>query len=397
MKAPIIAAALLLAEDASAQESKPRSVASPAMQKWAPDLAEDTDRLLFGDIWLRPQLQPRDRSLVTLSALVATGCTPQLSGHLGRALDNGVRPAEIAGLITHLAYYTGWPNAFSALEVVDRVFTERGFAPSAVSRASRTNPLPASDGARREGVERTVGPTAANLAELTNEKLFADLWRRSDLRARDRSLITIAALAANGDSEQLTFHLRRGEDKGLRREEQAEAVMHLAFYAGWPKAMAAVGVLSQSTSGPDDGSNTQAPVQVITGGSGPALGPASRFTGRVTTDTAFRGTGSSLISGSRVTFAAGARSNWHRHPRGQLLIVTEGEGLVQEENGPVRRIRAGDAVWTASGVKHWHGASARARCVISLSAKPIKERQWSGSSLRPPRNIPLGRWSDDGQ
>jgi 4-carboxymuconolactone decarboxylase len=75
---------------------------------------------------------------------------------------------------------------------------------------------------------------------LTNAVVFDDLWRRSDLTPRDRALVTIAALAAMGDDDQLELYLRRGLDRGLTREQIAEAMTHLAFYAGWGKASAAM-------------------------------------------------------------------------------------------------------------------------------------------------------------
>ncbi len=97
----------------------------PLQQKIAPGLAALTDDVLYGDVWRRPELSPRDRSLVTVSVLIATGKPAQLAGHLGRALDSGVQPSEASGLLAHLAIYCGWPSAVSALEVYDQVYTAR--------------------------------------------------------------------------------------------------------------------------------------------------------------------------------------------------------------------------------------------------------------------------------
>lgn len=90
----------------------------------APALAEYTDRVLFGDVWKRPGLSPRDRSLVTVSALVAGYRTNELPFHLKRALENGVRKDELIELITHLAFYSGWPTANTALPIARRVFDD---------------------------------------------------------------------------------------------------------------------------------------------------------------------------------------------------------------------------------------------------------------------------------
>jgi 4-carboxymuconolactone decarboxylase len=88
----------------------------------APKLAELTDDVLFGDVWARTELSPRDRSLVTCAALVTNGSTEQLRGHLGRARDNGLSEVELVEAITHLAFYAGWPRAMSAIAVARDVF-----------------------------------------------------------------------------------------------------------------------------------------------------------------------------------------------------------------------------------------------------------------------------------
>ena len=89
--------------------------AQKAIGDIAPKLAELTDDVLFGDIWERPQLSKRDRSLITCAALVATGKTEQMSFHFPRAIENGVTQEELVEMITHLAFYVGWPSAMSAM------------------------------------------------------------------------------------------------------------------------------------------------------------------------------------------------------------------------------------------------------------------------------------------
>jgi 4-carboxymuconolactone decarboxylase len=90
----------------------------------APALGEYTDKVLFGDVWKRPGLAPRDRSLVTVAALVALYRTNELPFHLRRALDNGVTKDEIMELVTHLAFYAGWPAANTAVAIARTVFAE---------------------------------------------------------------------------------------------------------------------------------------------------------------------------------------------------------------------------------------------------------------------------------
>jgi 4-carboxymuconolactone decarboxylase len=90
-----------------------------------PGLVQNTTDLLFRDLWLRPALAPRDRSLVTVSALIAAGQLAQIPYHLGRAMDNGLTASEAGEIVTHIAFYAGWPNAFSAAPVVKDVLEKR--------------------------------------------------------------------------------------------------------------------------------------------------------------------------------------------------------------------------------------------------------------------------------
>jgi 4-carboxymuconolactone decarboxylase len=90
-----------------------------------PKLAQLTDDVLFGDVWARPGLSQRDRSLVTVSALIALNRPDQLRSHLQRARDNGLTEAELIEAMTHLAFYTGWPNAITASLVAKEVFKKK--------------------------------------------------------------------------------------------------------------------------------------------------------------------------------------------------------------------------------------------------------------------------------
>ena len=92
----------------------------------APALGDYTDNVLFGDVWERPGLSKRDRSLITAATLVALYRTNELPFHLKRALDNSVSRDELIELITHLAFYAGWPTANSAVTIARRVFEEIG-------------------------------------------------------------------------------------------------------------------------------------------------------------------------------------------------------------------------------------------------------------------------------
>ncbi len=209
-------------------------------ERLVPGMAVYTNEVLFGDVWRRAELSPRDRSLVVVSVLIATNKPAQLQGHLGRALSNGVTPIEASGVLTHLAIYCGWPTAVSALDVYEQVYTSRKVDLASLRAALTPLPEPDWEAARESATNEQFGTIAPKFTELTNDVVFDNLWRRSDLAVRDRSLVTLAALAGMGDDELLDFYLRRAVESGLTRDQITEAFTHLAFYAGWSKATKAL-------------------------------------------------------------------------------------------------------------------------------------------------------------
>ena len=222
-----------------------KRVAPRAVYDIAPGLGKFTDEVLFGEVWPNGALSPRDRSLITVAVLIATGKSAQLGSHTRRALDNGLKPEELGEVITHLAFYTGWPNSMSAVTEVKAIFDERNIGAQTSSTAKPIELEPEAETKRRATVATNVAPTAPYLADLTDRVLFGDLWQRPDLTARDRSLVTTAALIAIGQPEQLPFHTNRAMDNGMSRDGMAAMLAHVAFYAGWPRAMSAVSVLDK--------------------------------------------------------------------------------------------------------------------------------------------------------
>ena len=103
----------------------PQSASRDAVRDVVPKLVEISETVLFGDVWERPGLSKRDRSMITVASLVAMNRTEQLRGHLQRALDNGVTKDEISELITHMAFYAGWPCAMSGALVAKEIFAAK--------------------------------------------------------------------------------------------------------------------------------------------------------------------------------------------------------------------------------------------------------------------------------
>jgi 4-carboxymuconolactone decarboxylase len=199
----------------------------------------------LAELWKRPGLTSRDRSIVTVAALIARNQTIEMPHYLNLALDNGVKPREISEIITHLAFYSGWANAMSAAAVARDVFAQRKIGTDQLPPASPAL-LPLDKDAeekRATAVGQQFGNVSPGLVQNTTDVLFRDLWLRPDLAPRDRSLVTVSALIASGQSAQITYHLNRAMDNGLTPEEAGEVVTHLAFYAGWPNAFSALPVV----------------------------------------------------------------------------------------------------------------------------------------------------------
>ena len=216
---------------------KDMHMVAPALEKYSRDK-------LLGEVWKRPGLSARDRSIVTLAALIARNQTIEMAFYLNLALDNGVKPREISEIITHLAFYSGWGNAMSAVAVAKDVFAARGIGADQLPTASPPL-LPLNEAAeadRAARVSQQFDAVAPGIVQYTTDILFHDLWLRPDLAPRDRSLVTVSALIASGQVAQIPYHLNRAMDNGLTQLQAAEVITHLAFYVGWPNAMSALPV-----------------------------------------------------------------------------------------------------------------------------------------------------------
>ena len=229
---------LLASSVAQADPTRTRDdvrASAPALEKYRQDV-------LFGDLWKRPGLNLRDRSIVTLAALITRNQTAEMAHYLNFALDKGVKPSEVSEIVTHLAFYAGWGNAMDAVAVIKEVFATRKIAadqlPPASPKLLALNEAAEADRAKRVG--DLFGAAFPGVTQYTTDVLFRDLWLRPGLAPRDRSLVTISSLVASGQAAQLTGHVNIGMNNGLTQVEIAEALTHLAFYVGWPNVFSAM-------------------------------------------------------------------------------------------------------------------------------------------------------------
>jgi 4-carboxymuconolactone decarboxylase len=245
--AAVIAVLAVIASPAQAEERKtmPAQATIPARidsKRVAPALDRYTQESLLGDVWKRAGLNMRDRSIVTLAALIARNQTIEMPFYVGLALNSGVKPKEISEIITHLAFYSGWGNAVSAAVAAKDVFKARNIGTDQLP-APQPKLLPLDEAAEADRAARVSGQFGAafpGVVQNTTDFLFRDLWLRPDLAPRDRSLVTVSALVATGQVAQIPYHLNRAMDNGLTQQQAAEALAQLAFYVGWPRVFSAM-------------------------------------------------------------------------------------------------------------------------------------------------------------
>ena len=211
------------------------------------------------------------------------------------------------------------------------------------------------------GRER-LGAFAPKFAALNDDVLFGEVWSREDkLSLRDRSLVTVVCLMAQGlvDSS-FQYHLMSAKKNGITKTEIAEILTHAAFYAGWPKAWAAFNMAKEvwaEEAAPEDAMAAHAASMVF-----PIGAPNDAFAAYFTGKSYLAPVSTSQVGIYNVTFEPGCRNNWHIHHAktggGQILVCVAGRGYYQEAGKPAQLLVPGDVVNIPPEVKHWHGAAA---------------------------------------
>lgn len=206
----------------------------------------------------------------------------------------------------------------------------------------------------------SLGEFAPKFAQLNDDVLFGEVWsRESELSLRDRSLVTVVSLMAQGLTDSsFAFHLQSAKNNGITRSEISEIITHAAFYVGWPKAWAAFR-MAKDVWAEDDRSDPKAAHQnsMIFPIGNPNDGFAKYFIGQ----SYLAPVSTSQVGIFNVTFEPRCRNNWHIHEAeeggGQILICVAGRGYYREWGKEPVELHPGDVVNIAPGVKHWHGAA----------------------------------------
>ena len=205
----------------------------------------------------------------------------------------------------------------------------------------------------------TLGEFAPKFAQLNDDVLFGEVWSREQaLSLRDRSLVTITCLMAQGlvDSS-FQYHLMTAKQNGITRTEIAEILTHAAFYAGWPKAWAAFRMAKDVWAEPEAVNAKEEHQRSMIF---PIGQPNDTFAKFFVGQSYLAPLSTSQVGIFNVTFEPGCRNNWHIHHAksggGQILICISGRGYYQEWGKEAQELHPGDVVNIPVGVKHWHGA-----------------------------------------
>jgi 4-carboxymuconolactone decarboxylase len=317
-------------------------------------------------------LSGKQRSMIAIAACTAKGDLSKLTTALHTGLDSGLTVLQIKEVLVHLYAYGGFPRSIRGLQTLMQVLEERKAKGLQDNNGSEASPIQQT-GSKYERGKKVLGeltkkpqdgpPTgyaafAPVIDTFLKEHLFADIFERDVLTYTERELVTISVLSAIGNAEpMLRSHFVICRNVGFSDEQLNAFVEMIQSTLGDTAAENAQKVLNEllgtnktvvRQSGEKTSSFGLSKGEKIT---------SANFTGTVwlnmlvSADTTFN------INAGNVTFEPGARTNWHSHPGGQILLVTSGKGRYQEQGKPIREIRQGDVIKCEPNVPHWHGAA----------------------------------------
>jgi len=316
-------------------------------------------------------LNVKQQSIVTISAFTAKGDLLQLQNALVDGLDAGLTVNEIKEVLVQLYAYTGFPRSLNALQTFADVLEQRKQEGIKDELGKEASPFPTDKTKLQFGTEmqtKLVGQPvkgevfefAPAIDQFLKEHLFGDIFGRDNLDWQNRELATISALVVLGGVEnQLRSHFRVGMYNGITEAQLTNLLSIIQSKVGAKEADAASRVL-QGVLRPND--------PVIKEDEKGAIDYAIIFPrGEKITNNNFIGNAwlyQMIMPDSLnptqvgcVTFEPGARTNWHLHPGGQILLITGGTGYYQEKGSPKKIIKKGEVVKCPAKVPHWHGAS----------------------------------------
>ena len=311
-------------------------------------------------------LSQKQRCIVNISAHTATGNIPALRVAVAEGLNSGLTISEVKEIMVQLYAYAGFPRSLNALNTLMSVLEvrkknglmdEAGVDPSALPIRKSILQTGTENQTRLIGrkISGEVYSFAPVIERFLKEHLFGAIFSRTNLDWKTRELVTIAALAAmTGTEAQLRSHYGVGLYNGLTQAQLTELINIIETSVSRRQGMLARLVL-QSLTDQKPYTAAQIPEEAVFA-TGQKIDNAN-FTGNAWLQSLITADSSNSIQVGNVTFAPGARTKWHYHPAGQILLVTDGLGYYQEKGSPKRLLRKGDVVKCPPNTPHWHGAS----------------------------------------
>lgn len=348
-----------------------------------------TDLMAQGDTNPNTALNAKQQSIVTIASLTAQGDTERLKPALSAGLDAGLTINEIKEVMVHLYVYGGFPRSLRGLTTFMDVLEDRE-AQGIEDKAGDAAPPRLNDEYEYLRGERILDAITAGwsptepqdgypafapiIEQFLREHLFANIFSRDILSYLERELVTISTLASmEGVEPYLQSHLGVGMNVGLTESQLRGILSIIESTAGEAKAGEARDLLTQvlasqadttedastraqnSSESADKGhSDLQKRITLFPRGDRRAA--SENFTGAVWVDMVVTDAETYDTRIGNVTFEPGSRTDWHKHPGGQILLVTGGSGYYQERGEPIQLMRKGDIVKIEPGVEHWHGA-----------------------------------------
>lgn len=316
-------------------------------------------------------LSAKQKSIAAISGLTTKGDLEKLKKALTGGLEAGLTVNEIKEVLVHLYAYCGFPRSLQGLNTFISVLDERKKKGIKDSQGKEATPVSSRESKYKRGKKNLEiltgriesGPKtgyAAFSPEIEiflKEHLFADIFERDVLNFQDREIVTISALISLGGVEpQLQGHFGIGLNVGLTESHLGQILSIIETNIGKKEADAGREVLNRVLKKSTNPAKTENVNENTIFPKGDKA-PAQNFTGTVWVKLLVPRNANNDYTIGSVTFEPGARSNWHTHPAGQILLITEGSGLYQEKGKPVKTINKGEIILCNPDIEHWHGAS----------------------------------------
>lgn len=376
---------------------------SPERSVWSVDL-KNTDpelaRIMEGFIQDQVRadavcLDGEQKQLIAMVSLVVQQSEDMLVRQVEEALEEGVEPVKIREAVYQCAPYVGFPRTADAVGIMNGVFLEKGIdlpleSQGTVEEGTRFEKgLDAQAGIFGDGMRQIA---AGGREEMTLSSYylvvncFGDYYTRNGLDLETREMLTLAILVNLGTESQISAHISGNAGVGRSRDFIEEVIYQCLPYAGYPRILNALNCLNaalpQEQSTEEDGTEETSTEETGAAAAGRfgdiifAKGEPNPVSDKFTGDTylAYLVQPEEIFNSPamlHVTFEPCARTDWHSHDGGQILIVTSGTGYHQVEGEPAEIIRTGDVILAEPGVKHWHGAGKDGTVShISISTNP---------------------------